>query len=160
MVWGIVIRLCAEAIKIKQEPCSDWLPSRVGRAARNCPLWSHENKSLLIISNIQLSLPQAWSIKQTLTSSAQLLNSQLCMVPSLSLLLLISLISTAIKWNLTNLEACCCFGEMNFKIKTLCLSAEIKNPSVYCFVVIFRPSKLEYGERVFKYSSLYWKAVG
>lgn len=105
-------------------------------------------------------LPQAWSIKQTLTSSAQLLNSRLCMVPSLSLLLLISLISTAIKWNLTNLEACCCFGEMNFKKKTLCLSAEIKNPSVYCFVVIFRPSKLEYGERVFKYSSLYWKAVG
>ena len=104
-------------------------------------------------------LPQAWSIKQTLTSSAQLLNSRLCMVPSLSLLLLISLISTAIKWNLTNLEACCCFGEMNFKKKTLCLS-EIKNPSVYCFVVIFRPSKLEYGERVFKYSSLYWKAVG
>ena len=127
MVWGIVIRLCAEAIKIKQEPCSDWLPSRVGRAARNCPLWSHENKSLLIISNIQLSLPQAWSIKQTLTSSAQLLNSRLCMVPSLSLLPLISLISTAIKWNLTNLEACCCFGEMNFKKNPLPVSRNKKS---------------------------------
>ena len=52
------------------------------------------------------------------------------------------------------------FRRNEFKKKTLCLSAEIKNPSVYCFVVIFRPSKLEYGERVFKYSSLYWKAVG
>ena len=127
MVWGIVIRLCAESIKIKQEPCSDWLPSRVGRAARNCPLWSHENKSLLIISNIQLSLPQAWSIKQTLTSSAQLLNSRLCMVPSLSLLPLISLISTPIKWNLTNLEACCCSEKWIFKKNPLPVSRNKKS---------------------------------